>query len=153
MKSQSSKTKGYKNVKAGTQIMRMVFLALIASTLIVISGNAAAAREAMDDLEMTIRVIDNDRDDIGSVSHRLELPRFENDDHKSEAEHHDDRDEHKEDSHDSKEAYEDSMDDRDDAKEDHDDAKDDHDDAMEDYDDAKNEVDDDDHEDYGDGDD
>ena len=116
-------------------------------------ANAQASAADFDDLEITIRVIENDKEDIKDVTQRLELPKMLDDkklltrekskEHKGREDHYDDNQEE------SRQEYEDHREEHSAAKEDQDDAKEDHDSAKEDAEDSREGViSDDDHDDH-----
>lgn len=56
--------------------MRNIFLLAMPVLFVTFVGNNAIARE-MDDLEVTIRVIESNREAKEDISHKLELPNFQ----------------------------------------------------------------------------
>ncbi len=118
--------------------MKMIKLLIITSfSLFLMTGIAAA--DDLDDLEVTIRMMESD-DDANEVEHELSLPdsasdsareHAEDDGHENEGEHHSNDD--------ANEDHEEDREDHDDDKEDHDDDKEDHDEGTEDHEDGVSE--------------
>jgi chromosome segregation ATPase len=141
--------------------MRNIFLMAVVALYTALATDIALAIE-MDDLEVTIRVIDSAREDQGDVrgdrenrseiSHKLELPAFKeaSDDNKHQMREHRDRrgreygdrgDIEKEHFDDVKGEFDEIKQDYDGVKEDYDEVKDDYNEAKEDYDEAKEDYD------------
>lgn len=143
-----------KNERSKVRNRRHSYFVLSASLGLILmlgcGGNALAID--MRDLEVTIRVLENERDNPEEIANTIELPpelRQDMDQHRSDNDRNADADSTERSDDEVKEEYEQASDDRDDvkesyedAREDHDDAKDDHDDAVEERDDAKEGIDD-----------
>jgi hypothetical protein len=131
---------------------------LLASPVLVginlgIASTTAMAIE-MDDLEVTIRVIDSEKEDLREITNTIELPeelkqdteRHAGDDRHDEVENRDGEDgkEHGEELDESKEDYDEAHEHRDEVQEDYDEAREERDEVKDDYDDAKEDIEEDD---------